>query len=240
MLLLYANPILIAAAVIPAIVLMVKVYKADRWDKEPPHLLISLVLYGVLATSFALIAERLGDWILSRIVAPDGHAYNAMMCFGVIGLSEEGAKYFLLKRRTWNSPAFNYQFDGVVYAVFVSLGFALWENIGYVLMYGLRVALVRAVTAVPGHACFGVFMGAWYGLAKKYEGRFRLDRSRACRCMALIIPALLHGCYDFTATFQNLHYSWIFVGFVGIMFLVAFLLVRKMSRQDEHIRGRIY
>ena len=93
--------------------------------------------------------------------------YNAIMYFGIVAFSEEGAKYFLLRRRSWHSAAFNCQFDGVVYAVFVALGFALWENISYVLMYGLSTALVRAVTAVPGHACFGVFMGVWYGLAKR-------------------------------------------------------------------------
>ena len=71
-------------------------------------------------------------------------AYNAIMYFGIVAFSEEGAKYFLLRRRTWHSAAFNCQFDGVVYAVFVALGFALWENISYVLMYGLSTALVRA------------------------------------------------------------------------------------------------
>ena len=104
------------------------------------------------------------------------------MYFGVVAFSEEGAKYFLLKRRTWNSAAFNCQFDGVVYAVFVSLGFALWENISYVLMYGLSTALVRAVTAVPGHACFGVFMGVWYGLAKRLHGRERTARPSSAGC----------------------------------------------------------
>ena len=73
-------------------------------------------------------------------------AYNAIMYFGIVAFSEEGAKYFLLRRRTWHSAAFNCQFDGVVYAVFVALGFALWENISYVLMYGLSTALVRAIS----------------------------------------------------------------------------------------------
>lgn len=86
-------------------------------------------------------------------------AYNVLLYFVVVALSEEGFKYLLLKKRTWYSSEFNCQFDGVVYAVFVALGFALWENISYVLMYGLGTAAVRAVTAVPGHACFGVFMG---------------------------------------------------------------------------------
>ena len=167
----YTNPILIAAAVIPAVFLLVHVYRADKLEKEPAPLLISLVLYGIAATFIALLLERFGSWLLGRYFPENSTPYNVLMYFGVVAFSEEGAKYFLLKRRTWNSAAFNCQFDGVVYAVFVSLGFALWENISYVLMYGLSTALVRAVTAVPGHACFGVFMGVWYGLAKRLHGQ---------------------------------------------------------------------
>ena len=178
----YTNPILIAAAVIPAVFLLVHVYRADKLEKEPAPLLISLVLYGIAATFIALLLERFGSWLLGRYFPENSTPYNVLMYFGVVAFSEEGAKYFLLKRRTWNSAAFNCQFDGVVYAVFVSLGFALWENISYVLMYGLSTALVRAVTAVPGHACFGVFMGVWYGLAKRLTDRERTARPSSAGC----------------------------------------------------------
>ena len=181
----YTNPILIAAAVIPAVFLLVHVYRADKLEKEPAPLLISLVLYGIAATFIALLLERFGSWLLGRYFPENSTPYNVLMYFGVVAFSEEGAKYFLLKRRTWNSAAFNCQFDGVVYAVFVSLGFALWENISYVLMYGLSTALVRAVTAVPGHACFGVFMGGWYGLAKRLHGQGKDGASKLCRVLAL-------------------------------------------------------
>lgn len=235
MLVFYTNPILLAAAVIPALILLVKVYRSDKLDKEPLGLLISLVFYGVIATGLAIFTESLGHDLLLSLYAEDTLLYRVLFYFVVVALSEEGFKYLLLKRRTWHSPAFNCQFDGVVYAVFVSLGFALWENIGYVMMYGLPIALVRAVTAIPGHACFGVFMGTWYGIAKKYEQRGRMSRSRHCRKMALLIPVLLHGCYDFTATFESEQYGWIFFAFVAAMFLVVFMLVRKMSQQDQYI-----
>ena len=240
MILFYINPILIAAAVIPAIVLLIKVYKSDKMDKEPIGLLVSLVLYGIIATGFAMLTECVGNFILSFFFDEGSITYNAIMYFLIVALSEEGFKYILLKKRTWYSPAFNYKFDGVVYAVFVSLGFALWENIGYVLMYGLSTAMVRAVTAVPGHACFGVFMGTWYGMAKKYDGYGYAGVSQICRAMALLIPVLLHGFYDFTASFENEHYGWIFAAFVSAMFLIAFLLVRKMSNNDEHIKKNTY
>lgn len=242
MFLFYTNPILIAAAVLPAIFLLVHVYRADKLEKEPAPLLISLVLYGIAATFIALVLERAGSFLLGLWFEEGSVAYNAIMYFGIVAFSEEGAKYFLLRRRTWHSAAFNCQFDGVVYAVFVALGFALWENISYVLMYGLSTALVRAVTAVPGHACFGVFMGAWYGMAKRWEGAGFESRSKTCRTMALLLPALIHGCYDFIATYEDAGVSGIFAVFVVLLFVVSLILVRRLSANDRYINnsGRFF
>ena len=233
----YTNPILIAAAVIPAVFLLVHVYRADKLEKEPAPLLISLVLYGIAATFIALLLERFGGWLLGRYFPENSTPYNVLMYFGVVAFSEEGAKYFLLKRRTWNSAAFNCQFDGVVYAVFVSLGFALWENISYVLMYGLSTALVRAVTAVPGHACFGVFMGVYYGRAKRYDNDGDLVNAKRCRTMAVLMPALLHGAYDFIATMEDPNCEWMFLVFVLALFAVSLKLVRVGSHSDRYIDG---
>ena len=231
----YLNPILIAAAVIPAVVLLVKVYRADLIEKESPALLWNLVLRGVLATIFAMITETFGELALSSLVQEGSVLYNFLLYFIVVAVSEEGFKYLLMKTRTWNNPEFNFQFDGIVYAVFVSLGFALWENISYVLMYGFGTAVIRAVTAVPGHACFGVFMGAWYGLAKKYDSYGLTSQSKTCRVVALLSSIVLHGCYDFTASIENQNYAWIFVVFVVAMFIVAFRLVKQLSSHDHYV-----
>lgn len=234
----YMNPVLTAAAVIPAIILLVKVYRADRLEKEPVALIVSLVGFGIMATLVALVCEQLGERILTSFFPEGSMGYDIIMYFGIVAFSEEGAKYLLLKRRTWYSPEFNCQFDGVVYGVSVSLGFALWENLGYTAMYGMSTALLRAVTAVPGHACFGVFMGVWYGMAKRWQESGVEGRSRLCRVLALVIPALIHGCYDFIATYDSRGLSWIFVGFISVLFAVSMLLVRKMSAGDRYISGR--
>ena len=122
--------------------------------------------------------------------------------------------------------------DAVVYAVFVSLGFALWENVQYVFSYGFGTALVRAFTAVPGHACFGVFMGTWYGLAKKQQLWGREDTSMVCRTMAVMVPMLIHGTYDLIASIGN---SWIFVVFIAVMFAISFTTIKRLSNQDHYL-----
>lgn len=232
MILLNPLTILIAAAVIPAAVLLFKVYKYDRLEKESGRLLRSLVLKGVVATALAVVTERIGIMILGRFLQEDSFLYYVLLMYAVVGLSEEGFKYLLLRFATWNSPEFNCRFDGVIYAVFVSLGFALWENIGYVFSYGLGTALVRAVTAVPGHACFGVFMGTWYGLAKKQQLWGEEDKSVVSRTMAVFLPLLIHGTYDLLATMGN---TWIFIIFIAVMFAVSFATIKKQSTRDHYL-----
>lgn len=235
MYLFYGNPILIAAAVIPAIFLLIQVNKADKLDKEPPGLLLSLVFRGIISTSLAMFTEQIGTAILDSLWPENSFVYRFLMYFVVVGLSEEGFKYLVLKGRTWNTPAFNCQFDGVVYAVSVSLGFALWENISYVAMYGFGTALVRAVTAVPGHACFGVFMGAFYGMAKRYDNYGYPDASRRCRKLAVFLPMVLHGIYDFIASSDAGSSEWIFLIFVVALFLITSRMVKRLSQTDQYI-----
>ena len=227
--------ILIAAAVIPAVWLLVRVYRADRLEKEPVGLVLSLVLLGIVSTALASLTEELGDLALSYFYPEGTIQYALIMYFVIVALSEEGFKYLLLKKKTWRSPHFNCLFDGVVYAVAVSLGFALWENIDYVLRYGMGAALARALTAVPGHACFGVFMGAWYGFARRRESEGDPARAARCRRMAVFVPSLLHGCYDFIAVRQIEALSAVFVVFVIGMFAVASTVVKRLSRNDQYL-----
>lgn len=228
--------LLIAAAIIPAIVLLVKVYRSDKLEKESPLFIVRLVISGIISTFFALISERLFSAILNRTVEYGTTLYNVILYFFIVAISEELAKYVLLRKRTWNNPEFDCQFDGVVYAVAVSLGFALWENISYVTMYGFGTALIRAVTAIPGHACFGVFMGVFYGLAKSNDYIGNKNLSSFYNVMAVVVPVLLHGAYDYIASMETTSSSsWYFIVFVLILFVVSLILVSKMSKNDRYI-----
>lgn len=233
------NFILIAAAVIPAVFLMVKVYRSDRLEKESPALMWRLVKAGIFSSLIALVEEKILSFILGRAVDSGTALYNVILYFVVVAVSEESSKYLLMKRSTWNSPEFNSRYDGVVYAVFTSLGFALWENVSYVLSYGFRTAVVRAVTAIPGHACFGVFMGVLYGCARKYDYAGHRLASKLLRVMALAIPVLLHGAYDYIATMEETAGGWYFTGFIAVLFILSYIIVGRSSKHDEFISVRI-
>jgi len=226
--------ILIGAAVIPAIFLMRKVYVSDRLEKEDPVFLRQLVLVGVLSTLVAMVLERIGSGILGWFLPYESKAYQLILYFLIVGGAEEGCKFFFLKKCTWNSPHFNCQYDGVVYAVFISLGFALWENISYVLHYGLSTAFVRAVTAVPGHACFGVFMGVFYGIARDAAARGLTEKAKINLIWAVVLPVIMHGAYDYIAS-TSTEYDYFFLVFILILFTVSYLLVDRSSKADHYI-----
>ena len=234
------NPVLIAAAVLPALYLLYCIYQADRVEKEPAGLLVSLAISGIIATFLAMVTESIGYMFVSGVFWEGSVLYNFFFYFFVVALSEEGFKYLLLKKRTWNSPAFNCRFDGVVYAVFVSLGFALWENISYVGLYGLEAALLRAVTAIPGHACFGVFMGVWYGLAKKFDMYGNEEKAKRYRKLAVVCPILLHGSYDFIASMENSWFTLVFIAFIAGLFHISLRMVRQQANRDHYLDGVSY
>ena len=227
--------ILIFAAVIPALILMVKVYSSDKIEKESPRLLIRLVEAGILAALLALIEEKVGQWLIRLLIPQDTELFYLVLFFIVVGLSEESSKYLFMKKRTWDNPEFNYQYDGAVYALFTSLGFALWENISYVLDYGFSTALVRAVTAIPGHASFGVFMGVFYGAAKRAEVHGDSQKSRLYRILGVVTATLMHGAYDYLATSETGSGSFWFFVYVVLLFIFAYRTVSRSSKNDKSL-----
>ncbi len=229
------NGILVAAAVIPAIFLLVRVYRADRLDKESPYLLWELIKGGIFSALIALVLEKIGSWVLGMAAGDNQALYDVLLYFVVVALSEEGAKLYMLHRKSWNNREFNCQFDGVVYAVFTSLGFAIWENISYVLTFGFSAAVIRALTAIPGHACFGVFMGVFYGIAKKYDMRGNKSGATLFKVLSLVIPVLMHGAYDYIASVEQLSSGWYFWGFIAVLFVITYILVGQAAKKDTYI-----
>ena len=228
--------ILTLAAVIPAVVLLLHVMRKDRLEKESPFFILSLLVWGVLSTFAALILEKIGSFILSFFFQYKTVLYNVLFYYVVVAMSEEGSKYFLLRKRTWNSPEFNCQYDAVVYATAISMGFALWENLIYVFRYGFTTAIVRALTAVPGHASFGVIMGVWYGLERRYDYWGNKPKRKISQILAFLLPVLMHGTYDFLCTSL---YGWqgnlVFVAFILLLFSLSWHMVNKASANDRYL-----
>lgn len=186
------DPLLITIAVMPVIVLGIYIYTQDRFQREPLGMLIKAFFFGTLAIIPAIIMES-----NLSLYTPQGPIASGIYTgYVVAGFSEELCKLFMLWLAVWFSPHFDEYFDGIVYAAFVALGFACFENFGYVFGQGsyaeaLVTGSVRAVLSVPGHFLFGVTMGYYFALAK-----FQPNRRFINLVKALLIPALLHGTFD--------------------------------------------
>lgn len=232
--------ILLAAAILPALLLLLYVYKKDRIEKEPKKLITKLFLFGGLTIISAMIIELTLGYALSMIMTEDSTSYIIIHNFLIIAGAEEGGKYLVLKSETWNSPSFDYSYDAVVYAVSVSLGFAAFENVLYVLGGGLGVALLRAVLSIPGHAVFSVYMGYYYGLAKKASVKGNVSGEESNLSKALIVSSFLHGFYDFCLTMQSSWFILVFFVFFIAIVILAFRKVNKLSYEDAPLNELPY
>ncbi len=213
---------LILAAVLPAAILLVLVYAADRNKEQAPHV-FTLYLVGALVVLPAGLFERaLLDIYRLTPDAGAGLLATLITSFFIAGVTEEGLKWLIFRRLVYDSPAFDEPYDGVLYAVAIGLGFATVENVLYVTSYGWDTALVRAFTAVPAHMMFGVAMGYAFSRAR-FEG--------AAMWPAFVVPALLHGGYDTFALARSL---WANAGLVlYLVLLVRFTWVRLLRARQE-------
>jgi RsiW-degrading membrane proteinase PrsW (M82 family) len=209
------------ASLAPVFIILFYIYFRDKYEKEPIGLLVKAVLLGMLVVIPVAGVERFLVWIMPELGRVGGAAYHAFL---VAGATEELFKYLALYLLIWKSPSFNEQFDGIVYAVFVSLGFAAVENVMYVMEAGVQTAVIRAVTAVPAHALFWVTMGYYFGIARRYE-----ELRRTYLRYAILVPLLLHGVYDFILMVEVDWLLVLFVPYVGFLYLTGARKLRRLS-----------
>ena len=223
----------LAIALLPVFYLMYYIYKHDVHEKEPSKLLLHLFLLGILSALPAILLESVGEVLIAWMnVSP---AFYPVVVATMVGLVEEGCKLFFLYRRSWNDPNFNYRYDGIVYAVFVSLGFAAIENVMYVFQYGLVTGFMRAILAVPAHMGFAVVMGTFYGRAKLAHIRGDQKEKKANLILAYCAPVFLHAFYDACAISENTVAFYLFVVFVIAMYFIIYRLIKQEARTDKSL-----
>ena len=212
---------ILLASLAPVIIILLYIYFRDKHEKEPIRLLIKTLVMGAVIVLPIILVERLLLSIMPSMGTVASAAYNAFL---VAGFTEEIFKFLALYLLIWKSPSFNEQFDGIVYAVFVSLGFAAVENVMYVLDGGYHTAIVRAITAVPAHALFGVTMGYYFGIAHMYP---ELRKSYLLR--ALLIPIVLHGIYDFILMVEVDWLLTLFIIYVVYLYMSGIKKLKVLS-----------
>ncbi len=193
---------LLILALAPGIAIIIYIYLKDIHEPEPFSQLALGFVLGILSM---LLATGFTYAIYDNIHFDQNSISDmAIKAFLIVALVEEVSKYLFIRGILYRSSHFNEPFDGIIYSVMVGMGFALAENVIYVLNGGGGTAIVRMFTAVPAHALFAVIMGFFLGEAK-LEHKHTLLYS----VIALVIAILLHGVYDYFLFISFIPGIWI-------------------------------
>lgn len=220
-------------AILPVILLLEYIYKKDT-NREPIEMIRKIFFLGCFTVIPIVIVELL---VKDIFPTDDVNDYTILFINAVFGVAliEEFFKWLVVRVKCYNNREFDETYDAIVYSVASSLGFAAVENILYVVTSGLSTGLLRAITAVPGHASFGVIMGYYFGKAKFMRIKGGDDKSNLV--LSLVIPVLCHAVYDFClfATLVEGSNSFIIVWilFTIGLFIVSFLCINKVAKNDE-------
>ena len=209
---------LAAFGAVPALLAMAYFDRLDARRPEPRRTLRLVTAAGALT---AIPVVMLGQVL--KLVGPvdlDTTWAGALyMSFVIAALPEEAGKLASMMLFAWRRPEFDERMDGISYGARAGLGFALVENVAYLLLIPaslgeyISVFIGRAVLAVPGHATWGGIMGY-------FAARRRFDGCGPGILGGYVIAVALHGLYDvflFGAPVAIASgYGWVGLGVAGV------------------------
>ncbi len=205
--------------ILPVVLVLIYIRRVDRFHQEPKKLLNKLFIYGALSV-IPIIFIELFFMRMNVFTGDLGALYDS---FIVAGFTEESFKWLIVIVVAFNNKAYDEPLDGIVYAVFVSMGFAVVENVLYVYSGGIQVALLRAVTSVPAHMVFGVMSGYMLSI-------YKFERKPLYLVLSLIVPICLHGLYNFMLL-ANSFYLILFIPYL----ITLYVLVKRRIKKYQMI-----
>ena len=224
-------------ALLPVFLVFRYVYKHDKIEPEPLGFVLKVMLYGAL---FALPCGFIEGIVISRISSvfnPQSIEFAFYENFFGVALIEELSKLLAFMVLVWNNKNFNFRYDGIVYAVAASLGFAALENVFYVMRFGTQISFGRAIFSIPGHASFGIFMGYYLSRAKNSALKYNIFGLAFFMILAVAFPVAIHGAYDFLLSdpAREAGYSSRFFVFVLIIDFLAWRKIKHDFRTDRRL-----
>jgi len=222
---------LLALSILPALFVFSFFYSRDIYP-EPRHTIFKAFILGCIVPCvvvFIFVAPY-----EFAITSAGPFVYGLSRAFFEAALPEEFGKFLVLWLYCSRNSEFDEPMDGLVYGVTVSLGFAVVENILYVADGGFAVGLMRAFTAIPGHALFGAIMGYYFSVA-----HFNPQQKLRHYLKALFIPVCFHGLYNFPL--MALDGSGVLAGmFLILIFLSALvggiLLSMRLAKRSRALQ----
>ncbi|MBR6402179.1 MAG: PrsW family intramembrane metalloprotease [Eubacterium sp.] len=229
--------LMLLIAVVPAIALMIYIYFQDNHEKEPISLLIKIFLLGIFSALPAMLLELIAEKIINLTFGGTTLIYFAVQAFFGVAIIEEGVKFLAAYFLTWRNKNFNYKFDGIVYCLFGSMGFAAIENVLYVFMSGTDLAVTTGITrgllAIPAHGMCAIFMGYYYGNAKFLKSYGNRAGCRHNLITGFLIACSLHAFYDFCLFTSMPIFIILFYIFVVIADIFTIIRIYKAKKENQ-------
>lgn len=240
--------LLLLISIVPVIILGYYIYRKDR-NKEPIRLLFKLFIGGLIAILITFVTTSMLSFFLPSFVkimnaTSDNFLLIFLKAFVGVALIEELSKWFITYIIVSSSPENDEIFDSIIYATFVALGFAFFENTLYLfntymsdgIHKGIFLGILRAVLAIPGHTCYGIFMGYYLGLAKEVETKNKKQEKYEYLFLSIIVPIILHGIYDFCLFIEKTPFLIAFLIFIILMYFIAIKKIKHMSKNNRKIK----
>ena len=131
---------------------MITIYNLDEYDKESLWLFIIAFILGAINLHWDI---DLLEFIFSYI-----NVDNNLLRVGEealsVSITEELLKFLVVFLIIYPNKNFDEPFDGIVYSVFVGMGFATAENLTFVMQGFSSLALLRMVSAIPAQFVFSL------------------------------------------------------------------------------------
>ena len=221
-------------AILPISFFVGWIYLKDRYEKEPPLKLIKYFLLGILVSIFAIILELYFSK-LNIFSGISGYIYTA---FFVAAFTEEALKSIVLIPILLRDNDFNEKLDGIIYSIFLSLGFATVENIIYLMRerldLSLELGITRGLISIPSHVMFAITMGYYIS---KYKFAKEDSEKNKYLIYAIIIPILLHGVFDFILM---IGYRWAIIVFIVYIIFLWKINLDKLDKYTLYSKIRFY
>jgi RsiW-degrading membrane proteinase PrsW (M82 family) len=217
---------ILASIIGPAIFWLAYFYYRDRKQPEPLINLLEAYLLGFVFGFLCFLTYRqLPSFGLPagfNQVVTKGNGWQILFySLGIVGPLEELFKFlpfalFILKSRDLDETS-----DGVVYAAALAIGFASFENLGYLpLMTGLAF-FGRAVASPLTHAIFSSIWGYFVARA-----RIRGRSEFLAALFSIPLAAIFHGLFNVLTVSDSLRiYSAILI--LLLWLTLIYLLERK-------------
>jgi len=207
--------IIVLTTLLPCIFFIWLLNYLVRLKKVPRILLFKLFAAGMVTPLIAVILEGILMPLIS--VLPQA-LQNPAEAFIGIAVPEEAVKFAALLLTVRRRREFGTVHDGAVYGISLGMGFALLENILYVIGSDtpMATALMRGVSAIPLHALVGAFIGLMYA-------RYRI-KAAGSLSLAYLIAVAIHGSYDLILISRKIpNFLILPLLIVGWWFLIRYL-----------------